>query len=223
MFVLSLFLFLFYLSVFKFQFMEKNWTSPFAWCSALQLIRLKFPAQSMFSFLHRPSVLLHKTSIYCQEQWVLILCCIYILFGLSCVGSHWLALYWITENHGFSLVYGTRVNKLTANVNFLGKYSITTNWSVLNMAFQALLYHETGAGTPLLCVWILGCMLVSHYIITLDTFVLCGNIPDSFCISLHFFWYRNHQKDTLMSIEANIEEAASLTSQHVLVCLPQPT
>ncbi len=101
--------------------------------------------------------------------------------------------------------------------------SITTNWSVLNMAFQALLYHETGAGTPLLCVWILGCMLVSHYIITLDTFVLCGNIPDSFCISLRFFWYRNHQKDTLMSIEANIEEAASLTSQHVLVCLPQPT
>ncbi len=124
MFVLSLFLFLFYLSVFKFQFMEKNWTSPFAWCSALQLIRLKFPAQSMFSFLHRPSVLLHKTSIYCQEQRVLIFCCIYILFGLSCVGSHWLALYWITENHGFSLkkVYGTRVNKLTVNVNFLGKY-----------------------------------------------------------------------------------------------------
>lgn len=103
--------------------------------------------------------------------------------------------------------------------------SITTNWSVVNMAFQSLLYHETGAGasTPLPCVWILGCMLASHYIITLKTFVLCGNIPDSFCISLNFFWYRNHQKDTLMSIDANIEGATSLTSQHVLLCRPQPT
>ncbi len=101
--------------------------------------------------------------------------------------------------------------------------SITTNWSVLNMAVQALLYHETGAGeiTPLLCVWILGCILASHYIITLKTFVLCGNMPDSFCLSLHLSGTAIIRKTHC--IDANIEEAASLTSQHVLVCLPQPT
>ncbi len=30
--------------------------------------------QIMFSFMHKPIVLFHKTSIYRQEPWVLILC-----------------------------------------------------------------------------------------------------------------------------------------------------
>ncbi len=45
----------------------------------------------MFSFLHRLIVSLHKTLIYCQEPWVLILCCLHMLFDSQNDGSHWLA------------------------------------------------------------------------------------------------------------------------------------
>lgn len=43
--------------------------------------------------------------------------------------------------------------------------SITTNWSVLNAAFQVLLYHETGAGEirPLLCVACWHHITLSHW------------------------------------------------------------
>ncbi len=79
----------------KYQFTggEKLSDFPIDWRSGLQIILLEI----MFSLLHRPIVSLHKTSIYCQEPWIIIVCCLYTLFWL--IKWQWplTCILWITR------------------------------------------------------------------------------------------------------------------------------
>ncbi len=71
----------------------------------------------MFSFLRRPIVSLHKTSICRQEPRELILCFLHVLFWVSKCGSHWLSP---TNTVSASLLFywRPRVTYISANVYF---------------------------------------------------------------------------------------------------------
>ncbi len=96
----------------KYQFTggEKLSDFPIDWRSGLQVILLEI----MFSLLHRPIVSLHKTSIYCQEPWIIIVCCLYTLFWL--IKCQWplTCILWITRTtvSAKNLYCSTEENKL---------------------------------------------------------------------------------------------------------------